>query len=347
MATPNLSDDKCREALQAFETYGSKSVAATALGLPRTTFSSRLYEARKRFPGDIPADVREVTVEQLPAAEIPFDEWLTRTKQDNSLRIAHERAKAWQVVNIPCAGPYGLMFFGDPHMDDPYCDLDALERHARICADTPGMFGVNGGDSINNWVGRLKALYADQPTTAEQGWRLVEWFMHEMGIRWACWLLGNHDDWEMGFRIFDRIANAKVLMRNWDAKVILRSPDGDCRLWARHDFKGTSIYNELHGLKRAAMFGGEADVYAAFHRHTWGTMSGELDSGKRFSLIRARGYKECDAYAIRNGFGEQTGGQSVVAVIQPRRGAGPIVHTFDDPETGADFLTFLRRKEAA
>lgn len=347
MATPALTNEQCREALEAFATYGSKAVAATSLGIPCSTFKDRLYQARRRFPDDIPADVRDVSIETLPPKDQPFDEWLEVAKSRNAMRIAHEKAKAWQVVNIPCAGPYGLMFFGDPHMDDPYCDLAALERHGRICADTPGMFGVNGGDSINNWVGFLKRIYADQPATAEEGWRLVEWFMHELGIRWALWLLGNHDVWEMGFRIFEKLNTTQILMRDWDAKVILRSPDGDCKLWARHDFKGTSIYNELHGQKRAAMFGGDADIYAAFHRHTWGTMQGELGSGKRFSLIRARGYKEVDAYATLHGFDEQEGGQSVVSIIQPRRGRSPLVHNFEDVETGAEFLTYLRRKEAA
>ena len=95
------------------------------------------------------------------------------------------------------------------------------------------------------------------------------------------------------------------------------------------------------------MFNGEADIYAAFHRHTWGTQQGEGESGKRFCLIRAKGYKESDDYAIKHGFTEQLGGQSVVAVIQPRRGLSPLVHAFEDVETGADFLTFLRAKECA
>lgn len=284
---------------------------------------------------------------ELPPPDLPFGDRLEQIKARNSLRIAHKRAQAWQRVTLPVHGPYGLCFFGDPHLDDPYCDLGLIEEHASICRETAGLFGVNGGDSLNNWIGNLKKLYADQSVTADEGWELADWFMNGLGVRWALWLLGNHDVWETGFRIFERMNVQRILMRDWDAKVVLQSPDGECRLWARHDFKGSSIYNELHGLRRAATFSANADIYAAFHRHTWGTASGEGEDGKRFCLVRAKGYKEQDSYALKNGFTEQIGGQSVVTVIQPRRGLAPLVHAFDDVATGADFLTFLRRKEVA
>ena len=87
--------------------------------------------------------------------------------------------------------------------------------------------------------------------------------------------------------------------------------------------------------------------YAAFHRHTIATGKYELDSGEVATLIRARGYKECDTYAMKNGFTEQVHGQSVVTVITPVPGGRPKVETFWDVEEGADFLTFKRRRSAA
>jgi hypothetical protein len=337
-----MSTEQLQAALDMAAKHGSVSAAARHLNMSRETLQSRVNKARSV---GLTAYLDAPTVEELPPSDLSFEERLATMKARNALRITHARAQAWQTVNIPVTGPYGLCFFGDPHLDDPYCDLRLVEKHATICRDTPGMFGVNGGDSINNWVGFLQKLYADQSATAEEGWELVEWFMHGLGVRWALWLLGNHDVWNTGKRVFDRLNATKILMRDWDAKIRLVSPDGECRLWARHDFKGSSIYNELHGLKRAAMFSGDADIYAAFHRHTWGTAQGETGDGKRFCLIRAKGYKEVDDYAIKGGFPEQLGGQSVVSVIQPRRGMSPIIHAFEDVETGADFLTFLRSKE--
>lgn len=334
------SKDEQESALDALRLHGNKQAAADALGWTRARVRRVLDSIEE---GGVPV------ADELPPPDLPFGDRLDIMKRRNALRIAHTKAQNWQTVRIPIDGPYGLCFFGDPHMDDPYCDLAGLERHGRICAETEGMFGVNGGDSINNWVGFLKKLYADQPATAEEGWELVDWFMHDLGIRWAFWLLGNHDTWEHGKRAFEAMNTTKVLMRDWDARVRLVSPDGaECSVWARHNFKGTSIYNELHGLKRAAMFsGGAADILAAFHLHTFANGTFELENGKRVTLLRARGYKECDHYAMVNQFHEGRDGQSVVTVVTPRKGAVPLVNCFDDVAEGAEFLTWKRRKLAA
>jgi hypothetical protein len=61
-------------------------------------------------------------------------------------------------------------------------------------------------------------------------------------------------------------------------------------------------------------------------------------------MIRARGYKDSDDYALKGQFTEQRDGRSVVTIITPRNGMRPKARAFDDVEEGADFLTFLRRK---
>lgn len=343
MPTPPLEDKVLLEALRLVHQHGSVSEAAKAMNMPRPTLQARVTSARHKFPDWRPD---EVAAEALPPKDLSFEERLEMMKRRNAMRITHQAAKDWQRVHIPVDGPYALCWFGDPHLDDPYCDLDAVERHARICAETEGMFGVNGGDSINNWVGRLKALYAEQSATAEEGWELVDWLLNNLGVRWAAWILGNHDAWEMGFRIFEKMNTNRVLMRDWEAKLTFVSPcGGECKAWVRHDFKGQSIYNELHGQKRAAMFsGGVADIYAAFHRHTFGVSQHELENGKDATLIRARGYKASDHYAMLHGFHEQKTGQSVVTVVEPREGAQPKITVFRDVEDGAGFLTYKRSK---
>lgn len=339
---PGLSPDKLAATRAALIANNwNISAAARALDIPRETVQSRARKLEREVEG-------APEPEELPPPDLPFETRLATMKERNALRIAHARAQAWQTIRIPISGPYGICWFGDPHMDDPFCDLVSLERHARICATTEGLYGANGGDSINNWVGRLERIYAEQSTTASEGWELVEWLLRDLGVKWLIWLLGNHDTWNYGKRIFEGLNANRVLMRDWDAKLRLLSPcGGEATVWARHDFKGSSIYNELHGLKRAAMIDEHADTYVAFHRHTFGTAQGELAGGRRYCLIRARGYKMADDYALKNQFVEQEHGQSVVEVIEPRVGRRPLIHAFQDVETGADFLTFLRRKAAA
>jgi hypothetical protein len=342
MGAQPVPDDKLKEAIAAYKEIGNKQQAAESLDLPINTFKHRLNIAKIRgFDVVEPAPEPEV----LPPSDLPFDERLATMKQRNRLRIAHERAKAWQTVRVPIDGPYGICWFGDPHLDDPYCDLEAFERDASICARTEAMYGANGGDSINNWVGRLERLYGEQSATVSEGWELVEWALKDLGVNWLLWLLGNHDTWNYGKRIFEGMNTNRVLMRDWDAKLRIISPcGGDATVWARHNFKGSSIYNELHGLKRAAMMDEEADIYAAFHIHTFATGEVEFPGGRRALMIRARGYKDSDDYALKGQFTEQRDGRSVVTIVTPRNGMRPKCRAFDDVEEGADFLTFLRRK---
>lgn len=331
------------ETLELYERYDrNKAAAAKALNLTRSGFRHRLERAKLIFPD---YKYGEVSVERLPEKSLPLEQRIENIKAANAQRIKHAHAKSWQKVYIPVKGPYGLCWFGDPHLDDPYCDIASFEKHAKACAQTEGMFGVNGGDTLNNWVGRLKALYADQPVTAEEGWELAEWAMNGLGVRWACWILGNHDVWEMGHRIFEKMNTNKVPMHDWEAKVEFVSKDGgSCKAWVRHDFKGQSIYNELHGQKRAAMFtGGIADIYAAFHRHNFATGQFELDNGREATLVRARGYKEVDHYATIHGFPSQCRGQSVVTIIDPMPDGQPNVSIFKDPIEGCEYLKFKRQ----
>lgn len=341
-----LTDADLLKALQTtHEADGVLREAAKVLEVPESTLRSRLKVAKERFPEWRP---NEVAVAALPPADLPFEERLASMKQRNSIRIAHARATAWQQLHIPIDGPYGITWFGDPHMDDPFCDLVSLERHAKIVANTEGMFGANGGDSINNWVGRLERIYAEQSTTASEGWELVDWFMNDLGIRWLLWILGNHDVWNFGKKIFEKTNAKGILMRDWDAKLKLIAPNGgECSVWARHDFKGSSIYNELHGLKRASMMDEPADIYAAFHRHNWGTAQGEMQNGRKYTLIRAKGYKEADDYGLKLQFHDQEEGQSVATIVTPRTGRPPLVNAFEDVAEAADFLTFKRRKLVA
>ena len=344
MANKPLDADTIAATLKALEENGgNKSAAARSLGVNEQTYKSRLKAAQRQEANPYPQHA--VTVDELPPSDLPFEERLATMKQRNALRIAHARAQAWQTVRVPIDGPYGICWFGDPHLDDPFCDLTAFERDARTVATTEGMYGANGGDSINNWVGRLERLYGEQSATVSEGWELVEWALKDLGVNWLIWLLGNHDTWNYGKRIFEGMNTNRVLMRDWDAKLKIVSPCGGITTaWARHNFKGSSIYNELHGLKRAAMMDEQADIYAAFHIHTFAMGDVELPGGRRACMIRARGYKDSDDYALKGQFTEQRDGRSVVTIITPRLGMAPKVRAFDDVQEAAEFLTFKRRR---
>lgn len=345
MGTPLMTDEQCREAVEAMATQPTQIAAAAMLNLSRAGLQARLTEAKKRGIVAVPV------ADPLPDKRVPIEEVIAQRERAFERRHAHNKAKIWRRFNVPTNGPYALMFFGDPHLDDDGCNLPLFKAHAKLAAETPNLYAVNIGDSTNNWAGRLARLWANQDASAETAREIVKHYMVGSGIPWFLWLHGNHDMWDgpVGRDFFEGNCPSFVTMEDWQAKVTLVSPNGhELRLWAAHNFKGNSIWNNMHGLERAAQMQDWAHLYVAGHHHDCGYRQGE-NPHRRFvyNLLRVRGYKFDDEYAALHGFGEHQHGAAGVAVIDPDGNKLNAVTCFLDPYEGADFLSWKRQRHAA
>lgn len=325
--------------------HGSAAAAARAAGIPQRTYRDRYQAALRQRDINVPKP------DPVPDPLMPVEDLIAHRKAQFSKKRAHKSAMLWRRYHVPTTGPYALMFFGDPHLDDDGCDIELFESHAELAASTHAVYAVNIGDTTNNWVGRLAALYSRQDIGAETAKAMVKHYLGERGIPWFLWLCGNHDLWDgpVGRDVFARHAPNFVQMHDWQAKVTLVSPNGhELRLWAAHNFKGNSLWNNLHGLERAAQMQDWAHLYVAGHHHDCGLRQGE-NVHRRFvyNLMRVRGFKFMDDYADQHGFGEYQYGASGMAVIDPSADKLNAVTCFLDPFEGADFLAFKRRSIAA
>lgn len=347
MPTPPMSDAQCIEALLAVREHGSQLAASEALGIPRGTLQGRLREGVRRQL----APIIVPTGDALPDRSLPIEDIIAHRERAFEARHAHKKAKLWRRFSVPTRGPYALMFFGDPHLDDDGCNLSLFKAHAELSATTPHLYAVNIGDTTNNWTGRLARLWADQDTSAETARQIARHYLVDSGIPWFLWLHGNHDLWDgpVGKEFFSGVCPEFVAMEDWQAKVTLVSPNGhELRLWAQHNFKGSSIWNNMHGLERAAQMQDWAHIYVSGHHHDAGYRQGE-NPFRRFvyNLLRVRGYKFDDSYADHHGFGEYQHGAAAVAVIDPDANKLNAVTCFLDPHEGADFLAWKRARLAA
>jgi hypothetical protein len=246
-------------------------------------------------------------------------------------------------IHLP-AGPCGVVFFGDPHIDDDGCDVYRLEHDLDLVRETPHMYGFSGGDHHNNWVGRLNALYGDQSTAFRHGLQLIDWYFRQ--VEWLGVLLGNHDVWNKGEHVLRPLLD-RPNIATWapaDLRLELVFPEGaNIRIHGRHDFKGHSQYNKTHGNTKKALWDGWADIYAAFHRHTWAHSMSEYDDGRVRTLVRAAGYKRHDEYARDKDFYDSKFGEAVAVVLDP--GAprpSARVTAFADVNDAALFLSAKR-----
>lgn len=284
----------------------------------------------------------------IPDADIPVEELIQKLERNYQRRAEHVAAKIWARFTLKSDGPYVLAVVGDPHLDDPGTDWGLLRRHHALLR-REHVHGVCLGDVVNNWAGRLQRLYAEQEVTRTQGWKLAQWFFST--VPWLVIVKGNHDLWSSSHGTgdpLDWMSRGAAMLEDWQAKFEVATPGGHAtRIWAAHDFKGTSIYNPLHGPMRAAKFGaGEADVYVAGHQHHWELFNGEDANKSRrpFWLARARGYKFLDAYADQHQFGSQKHGATIGIVVDPTREGPAGLHCYADLEEAVEVMEWRRAR---
>ncbi len=339
MAKPTCPDE---EFLSLIHQHSTDSAVAKILGVSKQSVGER---RRRLQSGGTKAP--SFTVAELPDPEVSYEELKAQSIKRFERKHAHDRAKQWTQISFSDDRPIALVFIGDPHLDDDGCNWPLLERHTQTIISTPGMYCGSLGDNQNNWVGRLTRLYANQSTTQSQAWRLVEGWINEISSKLVFMVRGNHDLWSGGSDPLNWIMRGTLAFdQSWQAKFKLVFPGGDSmRIWTAHDFPGFSQFNSLHSNKKAHLWHGGAEIYAAGHRHEWGVQFYEdADVGQIISFIRARGYKFLDDYSEKLGHASQQFGASITCVIRPGERIDRRKTWFSDVEEAAEYLTKLRKK---
>ena len=347
MAGPQVSNAVAQEALDAFTRRGSVRAAAAELGVGRATLDMRLIRAKER--GLKPSNAKPFEVEDLPDGEEDTSELIQRRIKAFKKRHAAKVARKLIQVQIKIDGPIGIAHFGDPHVDDDGCDFGQLETDINIVNKTEGLFGANVGDMQNNWIGRLSALYGQQGTSERQAWALTEWMVR--AVDWLYLIGGNHDAWSgEGDPLKWITANQTGVYEAWGVRLNLNFPNRkQVRVNARHDFKGTSMWNPVHGPMKAVQAGWRDHILTCGHLHV-SAIAGPLKdpaSGLLSWAIRCGGYKIDDRFAVEMGLPDQNAFPTCVTIIDPRYADDDprLVTVIPSVEMGADFLKFLRRRK--
>jgi len=280
----------------------------------------------------------------LPRIDNPIQELLEAKCREAEKRIKNKQESDVTVMAMG-AYPIAIVHFGDPHLDDPGCDLPKLRNDCLLVSSTPGAYGGNIGDTINNWIGKLSKLYAKQSTTFEEALMLAEWFAHS--IPWIYWVMGNHDHWDHGSTILKlllRGADVRMIAAH-DARIALKFDNGvQVNIRARHDWRGRSQYNTVHGTVKGHIFGDRwADLAVGGHTHQWGVWQSETEDGKPRWGMRVRGYKRIDDYAAEKGLYDHQFGSSCCTIIDPYAPPTERIKCYWDVEYGLKILTVLRR----
>jgi len=284
---------------------------------------------------------------ELPDEEISIEELLYRRKSEFRRRKEWKDARRIVPVKVSDNRPIGIVMFGDPHVDDPGSDIEALERDVNLIRETPGLYGACIGDIQNNWVGRLSHLYGRQETTARQAWQLVEWFIDSLKEHWLFLVQGNHDHWSGTGNPLNWIQRqSQGIHGDHEVRISIEFPnDTKVRIAARHDWPGSSIWNPTHGQVRAATMTVHDHIVVAGHRHTGGYQKLRIPASQLISHCIALGaYKLFDDYAEAKAFPNRHISPSVTAIINPSGNEDSVVRIEHDTEAAASYLTWLRQR---
>ncbi len=338
-----LDRNTLRTTLRVFrENKENYSATSAALGIARSSLKERLDKATELGVEFDDAMVEFPSFVTEGDEETPVEDILNRLRKDHLLKEKAAQQRMWFPLKIREDKPYGVMWFGDPHLG-PHCNWKLLDRHLEI-ARMDGVYGANIGDTTDNWpwTGRLARLWAEANISSKEEKRLAQWFMFEAGVNWLVWLLGNHDEWNGTAEMYKKMGAFQVPMIDWRARFRLVHEKTEVRVDAAHGRKGSSIYNPTHGTLRDAKFGEQADLFVTGHTHNFGVFDIEFsEKRQRTWLAQVAGYKVNDHYALVNGYSQANCGSAVLAVVDPRSSR---LQVFADVEEGADFLHWKRSR---
>ena len=348
MGTPPLADDLCIEAVRAVSLHRSKQDAAASLGIPRSTLRSRIRKAEER---GIYADEPSFSVDPLTSEDVPTPDLLARKDRDWERKKQARSDRNLIHIKLNVDGPFGLMFFGDPHIDDDGCNWKLFREHTELIKENRDiLFSVLAGDLTNNWIGRLNYKYGQQTITAKQSWQLVEWWLTELGESIMLGVMGNHDHWARGVQGSSPLewfmANRTGVLEPYEVNASINTPSGESfTVNLRHNFKGSSIYNKaLAGMvKQLRIKGWWPDIMLAGHIHISQFTQVLNPTTKRVThLVRASGYKEIDDYADREEFADHSIFESAVLVCDPYEKDPRYRVRVYDPIHGVKVLKMMR-----
>lgn len=336
------SQTHLKEAAKLVVAAGSISAAARQAGVSRTTMQDRIRLAEE-------AGIIKARTQTNPSRWRPGAEIVAARKAEYERVSAAAANRVGNVIHRPDDGPFMLIVLGDEHLDNPGTDLKLWEHWISFLDRSKHRTGWSMGDVLDNWLKPLAHLYATAETPAPEGWILLEHYMEQIGDDLDCSVAGNHDDWSGHSDVLGMIMEKYgVMHRSTSLRMAYRCPNGrEITVNARHGWPGRSMWNAVHGIKRAARMGIRDNILLGGHTHISGEGK-EIDplSGKISHCFQIAAFKRVDDYADDLGLLEGHMSPALALVIDPRRADHDpeMVKHFYDPQAGSDYLAFLRRK---
>lgn len=245
-------------------------------------------------------------------------------------------------------GPFILKLFGDPHLDADGCNVDLFQREWLRMDGTARIYGACVGDWFNNWKKSMAHLWKGEGDPSD-AWIIFEHLMDQRGADLLAACSGNHDDWTHApFDPIELIMRQNGVIYRKGAVRLLINAGSAVTVAIRHKWRGNSQYNAAHGLKKAAFWGWEDDLFVGGHIHQDEDGRYVSPEGEIVHLCQLSAFKEFDDYVDVEGFMGPRIQPVRNAVINPSRPRTDPerVNLMFDHDAAVDRLAFEVRRAA-
>lgn len=300
-----------------------------------------IINKRLRLEGE-PIQTRGATVYQPPKSGRDWQTIFAEQAEAFERKAGHHEAKGGVEVHIPGDEPFGLLLVGDPHVDDNGTDLGQLAYCLQLASRTERVWALNIGDLTNNWVGRLKAIYAHQNATEDEAVELMRWLLQ--AAPWLMVILGNHDKWGPSAELLCKQYGVPYVSHGCKLSVACGDTGRVLRVDCRHNHRGHSMYNPAHGQLKQSYRGSDCHLIVGGHTHTSAHTIVRNGVTRHLShCIRLSAFKVWDDYADAQGFDADSIGPAALAVINPKAETDTgFVSVYWDLDLGVQMLNAMR-----
>lgn len=292
-------------------------------GIPKSSIKDIFYRWQQDKRGYQESPYPEIIGDF--SSEIEIDEeavWQTALDISRRKKKARETSRNHQIIFRK--GPICLVFMADQHLGSYGTDYLRLDRDISTILSTPMTYVCHAGDIIDNFImGRLKDIRLGDTFSVSEEWALAKRVLRLLAPRIVLSVSGNHDLWTYALTNIDYLAeihkliNPDILYAKYNHNVDITVGDHTHRLRVRHSWRGSSIYNDTHGIERAAKFdkGEHFDIGVGAHTHVSGLYRQFNNGGKTGHAIVCGSYKIEDPYADKKGFPKPNEAAAVAIIV--------------------------------
>lgn len=269
---------------------------AEHLGVSRAKVCHLLRKARKSERIEY-QDRKEPTEEDI-------DSFIDAMKL---LKTAQDKADSKQVkatVKLNEDKPFAIVYSGDWHIGSVGVDVNRLEEHLNIIAETDGMYFIGAGDYIDNAILHKGSDYESIIRPGMQ-MKVAARIMERIADKVIALVRGCHEDFSK--KVDDRdyleeLCKETESINLWHGGDIKIKAGDQEYLWrVRHKFPFKSPLNLENAMRRIMEIKGPCDVAAEAHWHDGYIMDRHL-MGEYRVLMRSGTFKIWDE------FGQKIGG---------------------------------------